>query len=399
MSFLEKLKDWQVRLEQQRHAILPMARNRWIPMGVFVVAVAASVPWLRPLPVSRFAVEAPLTALPLHKPARLERHDIPNPAPSAHSASLASLGPERIAAAWFAGSREGAGDVRILFSVFSGHDWTEPEAIITRRRVEQDTGRLVRKLGNPVLWHDGDGHLHLWFVSVAYGGWAGSALNHTVSLDGGRSWGKVRRLITSPFWNISTLVRNAPLPLADGGLALPVYHEFIAKRPEWLLLNSRGLATDKYRIPAAGRSLQPAVVAFSPHQALMLLRDASPTQRIRASRSEDGGSHWSVPQATALPNPNAGIALLHLADGRLLLAYNPQESNRNQLALSLSADQGQSWSPPYLIENGSSDEEFSYPTLLQDQEGWVHLAYTWKRKHIAHLSFHPEWLRQLRGIN
>jgi len=401
MSFLEKLRDYQVRLEQQRHAILPMARNRWIPFTVFLIALAASLPWLLPQPTARFAIEAPLPALPLpaYKQARLERLDIPNPELSAHSVSLANLGPERIAAVWFAGSKEGAADVRILFATFNGRDWSEPEAIMSRQRVEQDTQRRVRKLGNPVLWNDRDGHLHLWFVSVAYGGWAGSALNHAVSVDGGRSWGKVRRLITSPFWNISTLARSTPLALTDGGLALPVYHEFIAKRPELLLLNSRGQAMDKYRIPAAQRSLQPAVVATTGQQALMLLRDASAAHRIRVSRSEDGGQHWSPAVASELPNPNAGIALLHLADGRLLLAYNPQEGNRSQLALSLSADQGQSWSVPYLVEAGNDPDEYSYPALLQDESGRVHLAYTWKRERIAHVSFHPDWLKQLRGIN
>lgn len=387
--------------EIRRHLLplLPLAESRWVPLVAFVLALLFCLPWLRPLTPSRFVIAAPMEALPLHKPVQLERHAIPNPAASAHSVSLANLGPARIGAAWFAGTKEGAADVSIFFSTYNGHDWSVPQAIMTRPKIEGDTQRLVRKLGNPVLWSDGEGTLHLWFVSVSYGGWAGSALNHATSKDGGLTWSKVRRLVTSPFWNISTLIRNPPLPLTDGGLALPVYHEFIAKRPEWLRLDSHGQVDDKDHIPAASRSLQPAVVAANSQQALMLLRDASPTHRIRLSRSEDGGQHWSAASASELPNPDAGIALLRLADGRLLLAYNPQEANRTQLALSLSRDEGQSWSAPYLIENGSGQEEFSYPSMIQDEQGTIHLAYTWKRERIAHLSFHPDWLKQLRGIH
>ncbi|RTL53495.1 MAG: hypothetical protein EKK46_08945 [Rhodocyclaceae bacterium] len=400
MIFIDVLaKRWLERLQRRFYALTPWAENRWIPLAAFALALLVSLPWMHPLPAPRFAIAAPLPALPAHKPGQLERLDIPNPTASAHSASLVNLGPGRVGAVWFAGSREGATDVSIYLSVFSGRDWSEPQAVMTRQKVEQDTQRLVRKLGNPVLWNDGNGTLHLWFVSVSYGGWAGSALNHVTSKDGGLHWGKVQRLVTSPFWNISTLARSAPLPLADGGLALPVYHEFIAKHPEWLRLDSRGQAADKGRVPGAARSLQPAVVAADSQQALMLLRDASPTHRIRLARSVDGGAHWTPPIATELPNPDAGIALLRLADGRLLLAYNPQDSDRTQLALSLSADEGQSWSPPHVIENGSGQDEFSYPALLQDEEGRIHLAYTWKRERIAHLSFHPDWLKQLRELH
>lgn len=388
------------RRDQALERIIPFAERRRVSLAVFLLALLAASPWLLPLGVPRFAPATATAPLPLQarKAPRLDWKDPLNPAPSAHAVSLAALGPGRVGAAWYAGSREGAADVSIEFAVFDGRNWTEPRAVMTRQRTERDTLRLVRKLGNPVLWQDGGGVLHLWFVSVSYGGWAGSALNHSESRDGGLTWSPVRRLVTSPFWNISTLVRNPPLPLADGGLALPIYHEFLAKRPEWLRLGGRGEILDKTRIPGAARSLQPAVAALDGQRALMLLRDASPANRVRASRSEDGGRHWSRAVATELPNPDAAVALLRLADGRLLLAYNPLAGNRNQLGLSVSADDGQSWTPPTLVENGDSRDEFSYPALLQDDRGLVHLAYTWKREKVAHASFHPDWLGAIGGV-
>ncbi|HEX5393921.1 MAG TPA: sialidase family protein [Rhodocyclaceae bacterium] len=391
---LERLSNWIAGFR----AIEGARINHWAPVATFALAVAVGAPKLLGSPAAPHFAPAPppVQALPAHRMQQPERHALPNPAQSAHSVSLASLGPGRIGAAWFAGSREGADDVAIYFASFDGRAWSEPRALVTRPQLQHDTQRLIRKIGNPVLWSDGRGSLHLWFVSVSFGGWAGSALNHVESHDGGLSWTAAQRLVTSPFWNISTLVRNPPVALGDGSVDLPIYHEFIAKRPEWLRLSATGKPLDKLRLPGAQRSLQPAVAIQDSHRALMLLRDGSPAHRIRASRTEDGGRHWSPAAATELPNPDAGIALLALSNGRLLLAYNPQESNRTLLALSVSADQGQSWSPPRLIESGSGQDEFSYPSLLQDDEGYIHLAYTWQREHIEHLRFHPDWLK---GMN
>lgn len=364
------------------------AWQRYLPLAAFALAAALALPSLRaPSPPSvRQAAPPPL---PAAAPTGMERRFLPNAAASAHSVSLADLGQGKIAAAWFAGSREGAADVAIVFAAFDGQSWSPARAIVTREQVQRDSGRLVRKLGNPALWRDAGGMLHLWFVSVGYGGWAGSAINHTQSADGGLTWSPAQRLITSPFFNLSTLVHAPPLPLVDGGLALPIYHEFIAKRPEWLRLDARGRVIDKQRLPQANRELQPAAAALDSRDIVALLRDAGPSHRIHAARSDDGGAHWSAAEATPLPNPDAGIALLRLADGRLLLASNPEAAKRNLLALQVSSDQGQSWSTPRLVERGASEDEFSYPALLQDDFGMIHLAYTWQREKICHLRFAP----------
>ena len=357
-----------------------------------VCAIGAGLALLRAPspPEPRFA--PPVTAKP---PAVRDSfvNLLPAVGESAHSVSLADLGDGRIAAAWFAGSHEGAADVSIVLSTLDGQRWSPPTVLADRAGVQRDTGRRVRKLGNPVLWHDARGTLHCIFVSVGLGGWAGSSLNHVASTDGGAHWGRIERLVTSPFLNLSTLAHAPPLPLADGGSALPVYHEFIAKRPEWLRLDASGHVVDKTRFPGRLRLLQPAAAALDDTHAIALMRDASGANRIHAATTEDGGAHWSAPAVTKLPNPGAGIALLRLADGRLLLAYNPVAGNRNQLALAASRDQGRHWSPPMMLEQDNNpDAEFSYPALLQDSRGIIHLAYTWQRKRIKTLHFTPAWL-------
>jgi predicted neuraminidase len=360
-----------------------------LPLIVFAAALAWCWPRLQALPQPAFSI------LPAVKPstagANNEHHAdmLPRVGASAHSVTLARRADGKLLAAWFAGSREGASDVAIFSSVFDGGAWSAPVVIVDRQRVERDTGRLIRKLGNPLLWRDAQNVLHLWFVSVSYGGWAGSAINHLQSGDGGQHWTNVTRVVTSPFWNLSTLVRNPPLALADGGIAVPAYHEFLTKRPEWLRFDSQMQLVDKVRIPNSARTLQPAVVALDQHRALALMRDSGPLHRIHAARTDDAGSDWQPATATVIPNPDAAVTLLRLADGSLLMACNPLESNRNQLALLRSRDEGGSWSAPMVVEQGASDDEFSYPALLQDDAGAVHLAYTWKRQTIKHETLQP----------
>lgn len=369
--------------------VMPPAASR---LGPVILLIAVALVLLRPEPVPPAFVSPPVLRPVGDGNARIADGLIEtgaNAPASSHSASLADLGKGVIAAAWFAGSKEGAADVAIRFARLEQGRWSQPWNIMSRERVQADTGRVIRKLGNPVLHVDAKGIIHLWFVSVSYGGWAGSALNHSQSADGGHTWSPVERLITSPFWNLSTLVRGAPVPLADGGLALPAYHEFIRKHPEWLRLGADGKPVDKVRLLGSDRRIQPAAAIIDDHRAVALLRDGSDAHRIHLSRTDDGGQHWTPAEATSLPNPDAGIALIRLADSRLLLAFNPQESDRTHLALTFSSDEGTTWSAPIAVESGSGEDEFSYPTLLQDEQGLIHLAYTWKRQGIMHRSLLP----------
>lgn len=366
------------------------------PLIVFGAAIILCWPRLQVLPATSFASTVPLKLqeTPVEVTG-LRAELLPRAGASAHAATLALRSDGKLVAAWFAGSREGASDVAIVSSVYDQGAWGAPQRIVDRRSVARDTQRGIRKLGNPLLWRDTHNVLHLWFVSVSYGGWAGSAINHMQSDDDGRHWSMATRIVSSPFWNLSTLVRNPPLALADGGIALPAYHEFLTKRPEWLRFDGHMQLIDKVRIPDASHMLQPAAVALDAHRALALMRDSGPAHRIHAAYSDDAGGHWQSATATGIPNPDAAIALLRLADGSLLLAGNPLEANRNRIALLRSRDEGRRWSAPVIMERGAPDDEFSYPALLQDANGTVHLAYTWKRQAIKHMAVPPARIKAM----
>lgn len=312
--------------------------------------------------------------------------------PAAHSATLVRLDNGEVLAFWFAGSREGARDVRIFSSRLKGDNWTSPEPILSVQQAMTDELRLVRKLGNPVAVLDASGRLHLFFVSVSMGGWATSNLNQMTSEDGGLTWNRSHVLVTSPFLNMSTLARTPAIQRSDGGFDLPIYHEGARKFAELLRFDSRGKNFQKKRLTTSGAYLQPAIVAVDRQRAFALLRDAGPDRRLQGIQSNDGGNTWSGLQMTDQLNPDSAVALARFSDGTFLLAYNPRGDGRSELALATS-NNGVEWVRRKVVEYESGGE-FSYPTLLIASDQEVHLVYTWQRRLIRHIRFNRGWLAE-----
>jgi predicted neuraminidase len=272
--------------------------------------------------------------------------------------------------------------------------------VITRRSAQQSLYRYIKKLGNPVALLDGDRRLWLFFVSVSVGGWSGSAVNIMISQDEGVTWGPARRLVASPFLNLSTLVKGTPLLFEDGSIALPAYHELIGVFGELLRINRAGQVIGKRRLSRGTYALQPVVVPRSSTEAVGLMRYAGPAPaRILSVRTADGGAQWSPPVKTDLPNPNAAISCIGLENGELLLVFNNSERQRDDLSLAYSANHGETWRVIHSFEKETSDpgapqRELSYPYLIRAGNGDFHLLYTWHRTHIKHVRFNEAWLKQ-----
>ncbi len=320
--------------------------------------------------------------------------------------------------------------------------------IASRASTQRALHRYVAKLGNPVVGRAADGSLYLFYVTVSLGGWAGSSITLMKSVDEGESWSAPRRLITSPFINISTLVKSAPFLYADGTMGLPVYHEFVSKFAEMLHLDAAGNVIDKQRLARAGQgTLQPVVLVRNPREALVLTRYSGKDNPhlARSLTTEDGGQHWSAVERSSFPNPDAALSATVLPDGRLLAALNHQEQGRDSLSLMLSADAGRNWKELHRLEemrvvrdknldeaqclhivqgllqnsdarlakasaatldeyvdsakarvraDGGCGFEFSYPYLIQARNGDFHLTYTWNRVFIKHVTFDQTWLNR-----
>lgn len=358
------------------------------------------------------------------------------PGQAVHAASLVELQGGDLRAVWFSGSREGAGNVTIQTAVMDHTTlrWGTESTLFERNQIERGLWRYVKKIGNPVIARAPDGSLLLWMVNVSLGGWAGSAVTWARSLDDGVSWSTPRRLVTSPFLNVSTLVKGAPITFADGQIGLPVYHEFISKFAEVLRLDAQARVVDKVRISGSQTSLQPVVLVTAPEKAHVYMRSGN-AKALMSSSTADAGKTWALTQATSWPNPDSAVAGVVTPTGEQWLALNPTTNNRETLALVAAAngatvDGASSWivessaSPkkrPLVAEyqallgeelkaSGVSEEdarayiasarrqlcgpescsqEFSYPYLLQGSDGYIHLIYTWHRTRIKHIRFDP----------
>lgn len=359
-----------------------------------------------------------------------------------HAPSVVELEDRKLRAFWFAGSREGGRDVEIHSAVFNTGDqsWSAEHAVQTRLSVQSDLYRYIRRLGNPVAILDPNGKIWLFFVTTSIGGWSTSSVNLTTSMDGGNNWSPVRRLITSPFLNLSTLVKTVPFFYRDGTLGLPIYHELFAKYGEILHLDPNGRVIEKLRLNDKWRTLQPLILLESSNHAVALMRysDQQPPRQAIQVETEDGGRHWSEPSRSMLPNSDSAMAGIVLGKGRFMVVINSNPVQRDDLTLMISDDAGQLWKEVFRFEDqrlardyglpvenyrkeiqrlflktdpdfeiGATRLEavgkvmcakknclyrFDYPYLIQSSDGHFHLLYTWNRTYIKHIEFNRAWL-------
>lgn len=321
---------------------------------------------------------------------------------SAHSSTVCVLPSGDLLTVWYGGSREGGTDVALYTArLANGSDhWSVPERTVDRAMAEHELDRMVKKVGNAVIFPDRTGLLWMVYVSVTIGGWSGSSLNVKSSHDEGRTWSESRRLTLNPFLNLSSLVRSKPIYASDGRIGLPVYHELAVAFPQmlWLTPEADG-SVEEYRIrnlAASSGLIQPTLVPLGRDRVLMLLRDRSDGRRLHTAYSEDNGWTWSDAQASDLPNPDSAIDGLRLRDGRILLVYNHAASGRENLRLAVSSDDGHTWQPGRVIE-AAAEQEYSYPCLAEDAHGRIHLTYTWQRQRIKHVEFNLAWLDETAG--
>jgi predicted neuraminidase len=392
-------------------------------------------------PPPRFA-PSPLPVSQPGKTPRLESALVNQPDPlRVHAAAITALPNGQLFAVWFGGQREGGTDVKIYAADYKDGAWSPQRVLATPAQTMAETGRFVRKLGNPVAFVTPQGELWVVYVSVALGGWAASQLNLIVSPDLGKSWQPARRLITEPFLNISTLVKGPPVFFENGDIGLPVYYEMAGKSGELLTLSPAGEVRRVTRMDHGLRSLQPIVLVETPARAVSLLRDGDdlPPHRVWRTETTDAGQHWSPLTQTDLPNPNSALSALRLKDGGLLAVANDVENERFRLSLLLSTDDGQHWRVIHRFEDKESflrnppdrntfrarlsedlqdigrmpDPEtvarnaennlcgthcswqYDYPYLIRAADGDFHLVYTWNRSFIRHLRFNEAWLEKI----
>lgn len=319
------------------------------------------------------------------------RVPMPEGARAAHASSLLVMpadSPAALTLFWFSGERESGPQVQIVASQWlrASGAWSAPQVVANRHRLGASLGHGLRRLGNPVAWSDAQGRMHLFVVATGWGGWAASRILHLRQSSASQEMGSLAFeplgvLPLSWLWNTSFMVRNAPMPLADGGMVLPVHFELGSKIPAALRFGPDGSFRGVTRLSRHDYWLQPALVALSPTHWLAYFRDERDNGRVGWVQSLDAGRSWTDQPDLDLPNPDAAVAALALGPGQLLLAHNPVRSGRGRLDLSRSAD-GRHWSLVQTLEAGAPDAEFSYPALAW-ADGQLWLSYTVEREYLA----------------
>ncbi len=365
------------------------------------------------------------------------------PGTHTHAACLVELGDGRVRAFWYVGSREGAPDVEIHTAVYdpATGQWGAEQAVAGPERTQSALHRYVRKVGNPAAVRGADGTLWLFYVSVSVGGWGGGSVTVVTSRDDGETWSPARRLVSSPFLNLGTLVRGRPFLYADGTIGLPVYQS-PRNVAELLRVDQDGTVVDRQRLGTDGDSPQPVVLVRSATEALALTRNSGRErpQRVGAASTSDAGQTWSPRPRLPLLNPDASLSGVVTAGGRIVVALNDVEVERDALSLVASDDGGVTWRTLRRLEDQVAARalpvddaryertvaelaraadarvadarpwvessrrfmcweprchfEFSYPFLIETRAGDFHLVYTWNRAFIKHVRFNRAWLEQ-----
>lgn len=320
------------------------------------------------------------------------RSEFLNPkTPSCHAPTI-SEAENGLVAAYFAGRYEGHGDVGIWITCHDGMEWSNPKEVANGLTPD---GKQY-PCWNPVLFQAPAGPLFLFYkVGPNCAHWWGMMMR---SDDGGQTWSEPERL-PDDVWGP---IKNKPVLLADGTLVCPSSTEHDGWRVHIEHTADFGRTwhkTDALNDRKRFAAIQPALLCYPSGRMQILCRSKQGV--ITACWSEDKGQTWDAMHATSLPNPNSGIDAVMLRDGRALLVYNHSTMRRWQwggsrtpLNIAVSND-GVTWTSVLDLENGRG--EYSYPAVIQAEDNFVHVVYTWRRERLRHVVIDPDDLEPHRS--
>ncbi|MDD9728729.1 exo-alpha-sialidase [Mameliella sp. AT18] len=350
---------------------------------------------------------------------------LPSPCVQNHAAFL-SLGDDGLSCLWFGGSLEGKSDISIWRSLLRDGTWSAAE------RLTDDPDRSEQ---NPVQFDAPDGR-RLILHTAQPGG------NQDQCVVRMREEGGAPRDLSLPR---GTFIRAPIVVRGDGAWLMGLFRCVSRPGERWTgshdtaalaISEDAGETWRVVDVPGSMGCVHMTPVVLGPdHLAAFFRRRQS--DHVYRTESRDGGESWSAPVATDVPNNNSSISVIRLADGRLAMACNPvnaemyPEARRESLydelgggddrpnaaggcnpiwgvprapmVVALSSDGGLTFPDRRVVEEGpgaclsnnsidGENSEMSYPALLQDADGTLHLAYTYHRRAIKYVRLGTDWL-------
>jgi predicted neuraminidase len=337
------------------------------------------------------ATSVPIEGTPLDRPGAKRRIDDPYgsisfsselvferipSAPAHHCSTICEAAGGDLLCLWYGGSYESADDQALFLSRKKPDDkrWSPPQVLAQN---------ALKPPGNGVIFRDPTDRL--WIVWARMegtrpmrrgSGWNRCRLMVRTSTDHGHSWSEDRTLLVDTMGGVP---RNPPIRLTDGTLLLPDGQSHF--------LSLAAGAHQWQRVGSFRGGSQPAVIQRSDGSLLALLRRSGNIHQIE---SRDAGRTWSAAVPTPLANPGAGISMVKLAGGHLVLVFNDSQTSRTPLSICRSLDEGKTWEAPLHLETNPG--EYSYPCVIQSSDGQIHITYTFRRYSIKHVELNEDWL-------
>ena len=312
--------------------------------------------------------------------------------PMQHGSSVVELDDGSLLVSWYSATNEAARDSRIFCrrSTSDGLNWGPTQIAVSPGERARESWFANKAVGNSVLFQDKENVLWLFYAAVEAGGWSGAHVDYKTSRDRGHTWSESHRLTSG----LGDLPRNKPVELAGCEILLPLSHSAFRKYAygaRWKTCAK--LLQPSYPTIDGSKFSHPAFVAVGSNSVVAFVR-ARGGGMLQSKFFDPDKNGWSIPQSTNLPNSDSAIDAVRLADGRILLVYNDDGAVRNPLSIAIS-DDGTTFRKLRDVEN-ESGQDFSYPSLVQAQDGTFYLSYTWHyRSAIKCAHFDANWL----GLN
>lgn len=314
----------------------------------------------------------------------------------AHSPTIMVHADRTVQAMWFHGPREAHRDVGIETSWLDDGQWTAPRRILLADTEQKERGVFVSTVGNPVLFGPQLGRDWFAYVTPVIRGWSTSRISLRQSFDNGRTWQAPHFLALSPFLGLSHLGRYAALPMSDGFVGLPVYHELAFAYSAIAVLDQDGRVVDLRRIGTGtgDQGIQADLILGDADMVETFLRPTGAmAPRLFAARSTDGGVTWTAPEPTQWSNPSAPACSEQFADGATLLVFNDGEAGRGRLVVWFRRPGREQWELVDHVFTGAETREWvSYCSLARDGDR-IHLVYSrFSDRSIQHALMNRAWI-------
>ncbi len=187
--------------------------------------------------------------------------------------------------------------------------------------------------------------------------------------------------------------RCKPTVLPSGRILLPLYTDTFSI--SIMAISDDGGSTWFASKPLLGfGAIQPAVLRRDDGTLVAYMRENGFTGHVRVAKSTDDGITWGAVGISELINPGSGLDGVRLKNGHWILVHNDTQSGRNRLAVSLSTDEGQTWTTSRYLEDQPKGS-FHYPCVIQSTDGMIHCVYSYfcdEGKTMKHAAFNEAWI-------